>query len=79
MNSDPEEIVLYTLDGSTPTPDNSAAEIYEAPITINTTTTLRLRAFGEGLIPSETLTHSYLFIDDVLQQPHRPSGFPEAH
>ena len=76
MNSDPEEIVLYTLDGSTPTPDNSAAQIYEAPITINTTKTLRLRAFGEGLIPSETLTHSYLFIDDVLQQPHRPSGFP---
>ena len=53
-------IVTYTTDGSIPT-DTSA--IYSAPLTINTTTVIRTKAWGNlWELPSDIVTNTY-FID----------------
>lgn len=73
--------IYYTLDGSEP----YAAEIggqlstgipYTDPILINKTTCLRAKAVKEGWKSSETIARSYFFLDDVIQQPVHPEGFP---
>ncbi|MDO5022345.1 MAG: lamin tail domain-containing protein [Eubacteriales bacterium] len=50
--------VRYTLDGSTPTIDNS--QLYTGPISISDTCVLRARAFAPGLQPSATTTATYV-------------------
>lgn len=61
----PEARVVYTLDGSTPTEDDA---VYTEPLMINGTTTLRVRAFRDGFLPTPTETHSYIFLSDVVVQ-----------
>ncbi len=65
--------VRYTLDGSVPT---AASTTYTVPLAISATTVLRLVAFGAGLIPSETVTHSYIFLDQVFNQTSPPYDNP---
>lgn len=48
----------YTLDGAEPTLES---ELYTAPIEIEKSTALRVRAFKEGYLPSNTVTVTYLF------------------
>jgi len=66
--------IRYTTDGSQPTA--SSGSVYSAPLTISKTTVLRAAAFRTDYLPSETLTESYIFLDQVLQQPNNPPGFP---
>ncbi|MCP4191799.1 MAG: tandem-95 repeat protein [Planctomycetaceae bacterium] len=66
--------IRYTLDGSTPTLTNGLE--YQEAIQVGTTTTLRARAFRADQVPSESVTYSYLFLDDVLSQTAEPTGFP---
>lgn len=54
----PDAEIRYTLDGSLPA--NSSA-LYSAPLTITQTTTLRAVTFAPGFLPSQALTHTYLF------------------
>lgn len=61
-----DSVIRYTLDGSEPT-TNSA--IYTQPLVISGTTTLRARSFSNGWKPSYSKTHSYLFLEDVIEQP----------
>ena len=75
--------IVYTTDGSTPSLSNgtpvSAASPTEPPVatvTISSTTTLRATAFLDGSLPSNTDTQTYLFLDDVLDQPSAPEGYP---
>ncbi len=68
-------LIRYTLDGLEPTLDEGTE--YTEPISISSTTILRTRAFRADLLPSTVLTHSYLFLDDVLTQPSTPEGFPD--
>ena len=68
--------LYFTFDGSTPSPDNPTAVLYTEPLDIRTTTTLRIRAYADEMIPSDIATHTYLFVHDVIQQPRRPEGFP---
>jgi hypothetical protein len=58
--------IHYTLDGSEPSPSHGIA--YIAPIDVQTTTTLRAMAFANGMVPTPSITHTYVFLDDVLQQ-----------
>jgi len=58
--------LLYTLDGSTPTVGTGSE--YIGPILIDRTTTLRAAAFLDGWRPSRAVTHTYLFLDDVVVQ-----------
>lgn len=68
--------IVYTTDGSTPQVDSSQSivngTLYQGPLSIDSTTTLRARAFRLGYEPSPTETQTYLFVDDVVYQ--QPAG-----
>ena len=66
--------IYYTTDASEPSPDDGI--LYTAPISISTTTTLRASAFFPGTVPLKVMTHTYLFLDDVVNQPSNPAGYP---
>lgn len=72
----PGSSVRYTLDGSEP--DRTHGTLYSGPVRITTTSHLRVVAYRAGWLPSEVVTHSYIFPDDVLDQPALPSGFPTS-
>ncbi|MDF7807747.1 lamin tail domain-containing protein [Pontiellaceae bacterium B12219] len=63
--------IRYTTDGSTPT--ESSPE-YTGPITISSTTCLRVGAFLEEWNPSFPRTDTYLFVDDIAAQPKTTSS-----
>ncbi|MBN02069.1 MAG: hypothetical protein CMJ77_23430 [Planctomycetaceae bacterium] len=70
--------IRYTTDGSDPTLGNGTD--YSGPITISNTTTLRAAAFKDGYVSTNTDTHSYFFLTDVLSQSRQATldaGFPE--
>ncbi|MGB0839091.1 MAG: CotH kinase family protein [Chitinophagales bacterium] len=52
--------VYYTLNGAPPTP---ASPLYTTPLWIDTTTVIRVRAFANGLQPSNINSASYIFND----------------
>ena len=59
----PEGAVLrYTTDGSTPTAKSKAFP--ESGLTLKKTTPLRIKAFGDGLVSSETVSATYFINDD---------------
>ncbi len=73
--------IYYTTDGTKPNlgtlfrgPNGT---LYEQPITLSRTTTLRAKAFKDGLEPTNTDTQSYLFLDEILRQPAQPEDAPE--
>ena len=66
--------IRYTTDGSDPTPGSGT--LYSAPVNITTTTVLKAIAYKQGLIPTNVDAQTYVFLDDVLQQPDAPAGFP---
>jgi hypothetical protein len=74
--------IVYTLDGSEPqwtALDTVVNGIrYSDALHISETTTLRAAAFLDGHQPSNVDTHSYIFLDDVVQQPADPAGFPST-
>ena len=79
----PGSTVVYTTDGSPPTLSNgtavapvSADATGSADITISGTTVLRAAAFKDGLLPTNTDTHTYLFLEDVIRQDNTPEGYP---
>lgn len=73
--------ILYTLDGSTPkagslfVPDHGL--VYDGPIRVESTTTVRAMALKERFEPTNVDTHTFLFIDDIAKQPKQPEGWPE--
>lgn len=48
----------YSLGGFEPQVNST---LYEGPLSLDTTTIVRARAFAPGMIPSEIVTHSYFF------------------
>lgn len=72
----PDAVIHYTLDGSEPTESRGAR--YENPISINTTTILKAMAFKPDFKSTNIDAQTYIFLDDVIQQPDRPSGFPAS-
>ena len=60
----PEATIRYTTDSSTPTRANGT--LYEGPLTVSSTTTLRFAAFKDGFDPSVIETQTYIFLDDVF-------------
>lgn len=69
----PGASIRYTTDSSPPT---ESSALYTDPFVINRTTTLRAAAFGANMLPSAVQTHTYIFPDDVFNQPANPPGFP---
>ncbi len=64
--TDADAVIRYTTDGSSPTAANGTE--FTEPMTIENTTVLRAAAFREGYLQGPTLTQSYIFPDNVLQQ-----------
>ncbi|MDA0811188.1 MAG: lamin tail domain-containing protein [Verrucomicrobia bacterium] len=65
--------IRYTLDCSPPS--ESTGEVYSGPISINTTTVLKARAFKVGFEPTNIDTQTYIFPSAVAQQ-KAPDGYP---
>lgn len=53
--------ILYTLDGSCPCDATPARKVYDGPIAIDRTLTLKAMAVCEGLADSEVATYRYTF------------------
>lgn len=53
--------IYYTLNGDIPTPETGTS--YTGPIEINATTSLRAKAFKDGMLYSEILTGSFILPD----------------
>ncbi|KPK48167.1 MAG: hypothetical protein AMK72_07385, partial [Planctomycetes bacterium SM23_25] len=68
--------IRYTLDGSEPTATTGTR--YQNPIPVSTTTTLRAMAYKPGYLSTNIDTQTYIFLDQVLQQPSNPAGFPAS-
>ncbi len=67
--------VRYTLDGSHPGTSTTALA-YSQPISIVRTTCVRVIAQSPGYLPSDVVTRTYLFLQDVINQSKNPAGFP---
>ena len=70
----PDSAIRYTTDGSEPTLVHGTT--YAQSLTLASSTTLRAAAFKTNLLASSTMTHTYLFPDQVMRQPNEPPGFP---
>lgn len=66
--------IYWTTNGSLPSPTNGT--LYSAPVSVTGNTFLRAAAFLPDHIPSVPVTHTYLFLNQVLQQPNNPPGYP---
>ncbi|HEX7861611.1 MAG TPA: lamin tail domain-containing protein [Verrucomicrobiae bacterium] len=73
-NELPGTTVRYTIDGSVPT--ETVGTIYNGPITVSSNLVLRAIGYRLNNLPSEVLTHTFLFPDHILRQPAAPAGYP---
>ena len=64
----PATQIRYTLDGSEPT---SSSALYSSPITISSTTKLRVKGYKSNYKESFSSTHTYIFLSDVLNIPRQ--------
>ena len=73
----PGAVVVYTTDGSLPSPGNGTQSPSPAMLSITTTTTLRAAAYvpGSDLGPANVDTHTYLYVNAVPNQ-QRPAAAP---
>ncbi|MEL6652294.1 MAG: chitobiase/beta-hexosaminidase C-terminal domain-containing protein [Bacteroidota bacterium] len=71
--ADPQTQIRYTTDGSAPS--LGLGTLYTGPISIQTTTPLRYIAWSPD-DTSQVITHTYLFLADVINQPGSRSGYP---
>jgi len=70
-------VIRYTTNGSVPS--ETSGDIYDSPILIDQTTVLRVAALRDQWRPSQVLTHTYLFLKDVVTQDRSAAldaGFP---
>ncbi len=64
-SDEPNATIYYTTDFSRPSQTNGA--IYNSPIQIDETSTIRAVAYENGDL-SENLTHTYIFVEDVIDE-----------
>ena len=65
-SSTPGAEIRYTVDGSEPS--WSRGTLYTGPVNISSTSTIRANAFLTGWKSPDPVTHSYIFLDDVVNQ-----------
>ncbi len=69
--------IYYTTNGTAPGPGNGF--VYASPIPIGGTLTVRAAAYRAGFQPSDVDTHTYLFVNDIVNQAANgvaPAGWP---
>ncbi len=72
----PGASIYFTTDESEPTNMNS---LYTSPTLLNTTTTLKAKAYKEGLIPSDILTGTYTIEQSYPASLDSPSTIIQLH
>ena len=87
-NDTPGASIVYTLDGSAPTPDNGIVvspadetSLTTVKLSIDRTTTLRAVAVKQSSLSTRPVTRTYLFADDIASQTYQDTidaGFPET-
>lgn len=74
QSPDPAAMIYVTTDGSAPSILNGT--LYTAPLSIDSTTVLRAIATRSDFLDSAVTTRTYLFLNDVIQQPFAIPGYP---
>ncbi len=78
----PDAIIYYSTSGRDPSKGSLFTgpidHIYDGPITIDKTTVLRAAAFKDGLGQSNIDTQTYIFTQDVAQQPDMWTAITES-
>jgi CotH kinase protein/Lamin Tail Domain/Chitobiase/beta-hexosaminidase C-terminal domain len=75
----PSAQIYYTTDGSAPLPTNGT--LYTAPITIDRTRTIRADVFRDGWLSADSITNTYIFINEIVRQNYQAvinAGFPAS-
>ena len=72
----PGATLVYTLDGSTPTRDVGTSASGEVELEVEETSVFRAFAFAEDHWDAEVVTHTWIFLEQVIEQPGDPGGFP---
>lgn len=72
--------IYYTTDGQTPSKGSifsgPIGNIYEAPITVDTTEVIRAVAIKGGFENTNVDTHTYIFVQEVIKQSADQEGWP---
>ncbi|WP_297088149.1 chitobiase/beta-hexosaminidase C-terminal domain-containing protein [uncultured Draconibacterium sp.] len=68
--------LYYSTDGTRPDAENGT--LYTSPIQISTTTPLSVVAINQAGVASDIISHTYFFINDIVQQPNNPAGYPST-
>jgi len=69
--------IRYTTDGSKPTATHGSTAVTQATIPVSATLCVRAAAFYQtDYEATDVDTHTYIFLDSVLDQPAEPAGFP---
>jgi hypothetical protein len=77
----PGATILYTTNGSVPSISGGVTNgnVYGGPVNITRTTPFRAAAFAANMLPTLTVTRTYLFPEDVVRQPNNPAGYPTGN
>ena len=73
-----DAIIRYTIDGSAPTLENGIDYTTGVLIPIDGSTCVRAAAFKDGWLDSRVETQTYIFLEDAINQPELPEGFPST-
>jgi len=73
ISKDPNAVIRYTTNSDWPSTTNG--DIYSQPINISTTTIVKAITYN-SLDTSKVYTHSYIFLQDVVNQPAGLSIYP---
>ena len=69
-------VIRYTLEGSEPS--SISPPFPTGGLTFPTTTVLRVRAFKDGFVPTNTDTRTWILPSAWISQPAKPPGFPQT-
>ena len=69
--------IRYTLDGTAPSMTDGI--LYEGPINVDKTTVLRAIAYMSGFRPTNIDTHTYIFPEDVVDQPRMRNSVTQSN
>ncbi|MBN1670860.1 MAG: lamin tail domain-containing protein [Kiritimatiellae bacterium] len=72
----PGATIRYTTNGTAPSSAYGTTGGTNVVVHISDTRCLRAAAFKSGYEPTDVDTHTYIFLDGVLQQAAVPAGFP---
>jgi len=70
--------IRYTTDGTWPSTTHGSGGIAPIDVSITTTTPLRAIAVKTGMTNSTTITHTYVFLADVIRQPSQAMSTPPS-